>query len=522
MINLVNASNNKFVLDILFVHPNASKAIYQELSKKHSAIEPPIWAAMLANATRNNGYSTSILDCEALGLDYISAANEIINIKAKVVCFVVYGQQPSASSQNMLGACALADELKNLDPEIFILFVGGHVAALPKETLSKESSINAVCQNEGVYSILNLLKCSNLFDDNILKKVKGITFRSNENHEEIITNDSEIIVPKKNLEQDLPGMAWDMLPSFDHYRTAGWHSWSNNTERAPFAALYTSLGCPYKCTFCMINIINRVDNEDGITSENSNSFRWWSPDFIIKQFDYFAENNVKNVKIADELFVLNPNHFMKICDLIIERKYDFNIWAYSRIDTCKPKFLEKLKKAGVNWLGLGIENPSDKLRSIIHKDSFQEVRIDKVIQEIKNADINVGGNYIFGLPHDTKESMENTLQFAKENKTEMVNFYCAMAYPGSPLHKEAREKNIKLPEEYVGYSQHSYEMMNLSTKNLTSAEICKFRDQAFIDYNSDEEYLKLLEKKFGIIAREDMQNTLKISLKRKILGDLPN
>ena len=158
MINLVNASNNKFVLDILFVHPNASKAIYQELSKKHSAIEPPIWAAMLANATRNNGYSTSILDCEALGLDYISAANEIINIKAKVVCFVVYGQQPSASSQNMVGACALADELKNLDPEIFILFVGGHVAALPKETLSKESSINAVCQNEGVYSILNLLK----------------------------------------------------------------------------------------------------------------------------------------------------------------------------------------------------------------------------------------------------------------------------------------------------------------------------------------------------------------------------
>ena len=73
-----------------------------------------------------------------------------------------------------------------------------------------------------------------------------------------------------------------------------------------------------------------------------------TPEFIIKQFDYFAEQGVKNVKIADELFVLNPNHFMKICDLIIERKYNFNIWAYSRIDTCKPQYLEKLKKAGVN------------------------------------------------------------------------------------------------------------------------------------------------------------------------------
>ena len=118
--------------------------------------------------------------------------------------------------------------------------------------------------------------------------------------------------------------------------------------------------------------------------------------------------------------------------------------------------------------------------------------------------------------------MENTLQFAKENKTEMVNFYCAMAYPGSPLHKEAREKNIKLPEEYVGYSQHSYEMMNLSTDNLSSAEICEFRDNAFIDYNSDENYLNLLESKFGVVARNDMENTLKIKLKRKLLGDSPS
>ena len=144
------------MIDILFVHPNASKIIYQDLSKKHSAIEPPIWAAMLANAVRSKGFSTSILDCEALGLDYTKASDEIINIKAKVVCFVVYGQQPSAASQNMEGACGLSNHLKNLDPNQFVLFVGGHVAALPKETLLNESSIDAVCQNEGVYAILNL------------------------------------------------------------------------------------------------------------------------------------------------------------------------------------------------------------------------------------------------------------------------------------------------------------------------------------------------------------------------------
>ena len=123
------------MIDILFVHPNASEKIYQGLANKNSAIEPPIWAAMLANSVRSKGHSTEILDAEAEQLDYISAAKRITDYKAKVVCFVVYGQQPSASSQNMEGATATARELNNLSPDTFILFVGGHVAALPIDTM---------------------------------------------------------------------------------------------------------------------------------------------------------------------------------------------------------------------------------------------------------------------------------------------------------------------------------------------------------------------------------------------------
>ena len=57
-------------LDILFIHLNASKKIYQDLSKDHSAIEPPIWAAMLANHCRSRGFGAQILDCEAERLSY--------------------------------------------------------------------------------------------------------------------------------------------------------------------------------------------------------------------------------------------------------------------------------------------------------------------------------------------------------------------------------------------------------------------------------------------------------------------
>jgi anaerobic magnesium-protoporphyrin IX monomethyl ester cyclase len=504
------------MIDILFVHPNASEKIYQGLANKNAAIEPPIWAAMLANSMRAVGFKPEILDAEAEQLDYISAAKRITDYKAKVVCFVVYGQQPSASSQNMEGATATARELRNLAPDTFILFVGGHVAALPDETLRKELFIDAVCQNEGVYTIRDLLSISR-FDDTELQKVKGLCFRASDGH--IIMNQSSEIVSKDRLEIDLPGMAWDLLPSLDKYRTAGWHSWSNNTEKQPFAALYTSLGCPYRCSFCMINIINRTKQGADVSSADSNVFRWWSPEFIIKQFDYIASQGVRNIKIADELFVLNPRHFEAICDLIIERGYDFNIWAYSRVDTCKPKYLDKLAKAGVKWLGLGIENPNNELRKEIHKDGFQEVKVLDLINMIRDAGINVGGNYIFGLPYDTHETMQATLDFALENPTEMSNMYSAMAYPGSPLHNQARLFNLQLPDTYAGYSQHSYETMNLPNAQLTAAEILQFRDKAWDIYHSSPKYLQLMKDKFGQKAVDELNETKKIKLKRKLLGD---
>ena len=502
-------------LDILFVQPNGAKKIYQSLSKDHSAIEPPIWAAMLANRCRSLGHRTAILDCEAERLDTDESAKEIKDMNARIVCIVVYGQQPSSSSQNMSGAVDTADKLKELAPDSKILFVGPHPSALPLDTLA-ESSIDMICQNEGAYTISDLLKVEDLEDESQLKKVEGLGFKIDGNP---FLNKISPIVSRRNLETDLPGMAWDLLPNIDKYRTSGWHSWSNNSEKGPFASIYTSLGCPHRCSFCMINIINRTDQGLDISSADSNKFRWWSPEFIIKQFDQMAAMGVKNVKIADELFVLTPQHFMKICEMLIERNYGFNIWAYSRVDTCKPEYLETLKKAGVNWLALGIENPNSKLRGEVHKDGHKEVNILDVMHDIQNAGINVAGNYIFGLPMDTKESMQDTLDFALENPSEMINFYSAMAYPGSPLYLEAKKKGFDLPQKYEAYSQHSYETLNLSSDNLTNAEILAFRDKAWMDVHTNENYLSMLESKFGPKARENVSSTTHIKIKRRILGD---
>jgi len=228
---------------------------------------------------------------------------------------------------------------------------------------------------------------------------------------------------------------------------------------------------------------------------------------------------VKNIKFVDEMFVLNPRHVLGICDHIIERGYDLNIWAYARVDTVKDAFLEKLQRAGFRWLALGIESGSKMVRDGVEKGRFGSIDIIQTVRKIQDAGINVIGNYIFGLPDDTHESMQETLELALEANCEFANFYCAMAYPGSKLYSMALEKQWPLPETWIGYSQHSYECLPLRTETLTAAEVLKFRDEAFNRYFSDPNYLALVQKKFGSDVVDHLRDMTKIKLKRKILGD---
>ena len=403
----------------------------------------------------------------------------------------------------------MGERLRQEAPEIKILFVGGHIAALPREVMERHAFVDFVCQNEGVYTISNLLR-TNL--RNKLEKVDGLGYRQDG---EIRLNKPSVIVAKADLVTELPGVPWKMLP-MDRYRTALWHALPNNAERQPFAALYTSLGCPMKCSFCMINIINRQENE---FSDGSAVFRYWDPEFIIRDFDTFAKMGIKNIKIADELFVLNQNHFMKLCEMIIERGYDFNIWCYSRIDTVKEKYLETLKKAGVNYLALGIESGNTKVRKDVTKGRFEDVDIRDIVRKIREHGINVAANYIFGLPEDDLASMQTTLDLALEMNTEMANFYSAMAYPGSPLYGTAKQQGWKLPDRYEGFSQHSYYTQPLPTKYLSAEEVLAFRDAAWMKYHTNPAFLDLLRKKFGEAAYEQTVNSTKIQLKRKILED---
>ena len=93
-----------------------------------------------------------------------------------------------------------------------------------------------------------------------------------------------------------------------------------------------------------------------------------------------------------------------------------------------------------------------------------------------------------------------------------------MAYPGSKLYTMAIEKGWALPDSWIGYSQHSYETFPLRTETLTSAEVLKFRDEAFMRYFTHPRYLDFVGRKFGPDVVSHVKDMTKITLKRKLYG----
>jgi anaerobic magnesium-protoporphyrin IX monomethyl ester cyclase len=503
--------------DVIFINPDSSAKAYQGLATVYSAIEPPTWALLLAESCRSKGFRVGILDCDAEKLSLEQSVRRVEELRPRLIVFVIYGQNPNSGTTSMIGACDLASQLRSSLPEIKIGFIGSHVSALPLEVVQLPY-VDIAFINEGVHALLALLK-SDL--DEALDKIPGIWYK--DKHGVARPGAPGIVVSPEQMSTLMPGYAWDLLPkrskALDLYRAHFWHTNFLHEERTPFAAIYTSLGCQFGCNFCMINIINRTSYETDSTAADSRGMRFWSPELMLGEFEKLWAMGVRTLRISDEMFFLNRQYYVPILEGLIARGLKFNLWAYARVDSVRKDQLELFKAAGVNWLCLGIEAGNQFVRVEIDKGRFQQVDIRQVVSDIKDAKINVLGNYMFGLPEDTIETMTETLDLALELQCEHANFYAAQALPGSPLYLYAKRAGWDLPQRPEEYAFLSYECKPLRTKYLEAAEVLRFRDQAWNRYFSDLGYLGMIEQKFGILARTNIEDLAKIKLKRELLGD---
>jgi radical SAM superfamily enzyme YgiQ (UPF0313 family) len=263
------------------------------------------------------------------------------------------------------------------------------------------------------------------------------------------------------------------------------------------------------CSFCCIN-----------APFASNQYRMRNPETVLHEIKHLHEDyGVTNIKITDEMFVLNERHYQAICGRLQYAGLGehLNIWAYARVDTIKPDKLKILRDGGVRWLALGIESGSKFVRDGAHK-SLKHDDIVQTVKTIQEADINVIGNFMFGLRDDNRETMQQTLDLALECMPDFANFYSTMAYPGSGLYDQALKKGWKLPPSWRAYSQHNDDCHPLDTEHVDGREVLDFRDKAFTAFFTDASYVNHVRGKFGEGAAAHVAEMTSYKLKRKLLS----
>ena len=477
--------------DIVLVKPGSQKQLYGELSALElTALEPPLWAALLAAYLRQLGYGVVLLDAEVEGLTYEQTAARIKDANPWLAAVVVSGTNPSASTSNMTGAGAILEHLGAISPQTPTLLMGLHPSALPERTM-REEQVDFVCQGEGFFTLPGLLDTLKARGADF--KIPGLWYKQDG---QVVSN------PRAPLYSNLaalPMPAWDLLP-LPEYRAHNWHCFAHLNQRQPYVAIYTSLGCPFHCSFCCISALF---GKAGI--------RYRSPQSVIDEIDFLVNRyGMKNIKIIDEMFALQEARVVELCDLIIERRYDLNLWAYARVNTVTARMLAKMKEAGINWVAYGFESASERVLKDAVK-GYQAGAVDQVVKMTYDQGLHICANFIFGLPEDDFDSMHATLKLMLDINAEWANIYSAMAYPGSRLYDLAVAENWPLPKTWQDYSQYAYESLPLPTKYLSGGQVLAFRDYAFDAYYRSPRYLEMICRKFG---RETANHLKEMSAKQ--------
>lgn len=488
-------------LDVLFLIPAALSQVYQGLAGDH-AIEPPAKARFMMSYLIRRGVGVDLLDAGVTGLAPEVMAEEVLLHNPKLVVIPVYGFNPSSSTHTMPAARAYAQAVRSLCPEIPIMMTGTHPAALPERTL-REEPVDFVCGGEGpitVHELLRAIDAGGFAAD--FDKVRSL-WR--------LKPDGSVAcgfaAPLIDLnDEPVSKEAWRFM-SPRKYRAHDWHTFYRPyLERGPYANPYSREGCPFSCGFC--NIQSPFREGESLMPAKKNSFRDLRPELFVAEVEFLVEEfGVEYFKIPDEMFGAG-DHPLRIAELVAERFGDsLNFWCYYRVDTCQPKHAELLRKAGFRWLGLGIESANSVVRSGQDK-GFKDERIHDVVGRLHGAGIEVGANYIFGLPGDTRKSLVQTRELAFELNTAFANFYCNQALPGSPQYAEAVAEGYPLPEReggpgWIGHSQYSRQSEPFFNKIVPSpADILRFRDETHAAYYRRPEYVARLraDPKFGEVA----------------------
>ena len=353
----------------------------------------PVWLA----------YPTGMLEGARL-LDappHHVSGEETINIAKDYEFLVLFTSTPGFP-----GDIRLAQAIKNANPRIKIAFVGPHVSVLPEKSLNECVAIDFVCRKEFDYAVTDYAK------GKPLEEIAGVSYRKDG---KVIHN------PDAPQIQDL-----DSLPHVTEVYKRDLDVTRYNVPFLlhPYVSLYTTRGCPAQCTFCLWpQTLSghpwRKRSSDDVAAEMAKAKQLW-PD--VKEF--FFDDDTFNIQKA------------RTIELCAKLKPLGLTWSCTSRVTTDFETLKAMKEAGCRLLIVGYESGDQQILKNIKKGATVE-RARQFTKDCHKLGLVIHGDFILGLPGETRETINNTIAFAKELDVETIQVSVAHAYPGTELYDYA-------------------------------------------------------------------------------------
>ena len=362
-------------------------------------------------------YIASMLEKEGFEVKIIDATQENLNMKQllkkiKLIKPDVIGITSNVTNARAAILTGILCKNKYIRAKIVM---GGPWATINWKYIIKNNYADFVVIGEGERTIIELISKINNPDVDY-KTIRGIAYKDKEN----------MLIKTQNRAH---------IEDIDNLPYPAWHLYTNPMDyNFPFKGkkaypIITSRGCPYGCYFCTKYV-------------HGYKMRYRSPVSIISEIKYLKEKyNVDEIFIVDDNFTMDISRANKILDLMIREKLKLKITFSNgiRADTLSPKLLIKMKKAGVKEFAIGIESGNQHIVDKIGKKlSLQKIK--EIAPFIKKLDFIFKGFFIIGHPYDTPNTMQDTIEFAKEIKLDIAQFSKATPWPGTKLYNLIHEK----------------------------------------------------------------------------------
>lgn len=413
------------------------------------------------------GYLSSYLKSKNINVKIIDALREKISNKNLVK--KILKESPDLIGITCLTAyyhCVISISLMLKKAGLKVVIGGVHTTFLPYQTLI-DSNCDYVILGEGEIALYKLVQ-NNCINNNI----QGVYSQKDFNSREFIPQRAEIM-------QDL-----------DKYPFPDWESIDpNKYPRAPHGAiikkfpagiLMTSRGCSFKCTFC------------ATPKFYNKRIRFRSPENVIEEIKYLINDfHVKEIHFEDSNLTMRRSHIDKICNILISKKIDIN-WACPngiRADKIDEALIKLMKNSGCYYFAYGIESANQNILENIKKKENIEV-IKNAINIAYKEGISCQGFFIFGLPGETKETIEESIQFAKKSKLSRAQFSILDVLPGSELW------DVLKGEFNPNWEKRSYVEPEWLPSGITAKQLIKAQSRAFREFyiNSPIRSFKLIKQ----------------------------